>query len=110
VTTLELANQQYLRIDPGPTHDRLVRCKLHGVIADCGSRFWYPQHVLWIERRPPFSDRVLTAIGIDPDLNDALYAVWLTAIAQNFHADALAHQLIQYLSEALPDLYWDPTG
>ncbi|KKL62568.1 hypothetical protein LCGC14_2183890 [marine sediment metagenome] len=79
-------------------------------------RFWYPaavvamaseRYLVWfgpeadratVDRR----DATLRAIAADPELEAALYAVWVSYGTSN--ADA-AHAVFMYLMEALPELF-----
>ncbi len=98
----------------------LIACGLHGAIADDdGSRFWYSNHVLAIagdgfmsflswnatdqDQAKTRREGILRCVGLDSDLEAALYAVWELNSDEN--ATMRLVRLFEYVFNALPELF-----
>lgn len=130
MTPSELQDRGYLIVsEDSKLHRTFVKYRLHGEIADDGTRFWYPHFLVIIaeavpaevlleqrdpdRRQPPISDEpflildadvscnLIQRIGQDPDLESALYAVWAATSTQSW--SQRINQLFAYLHSALPE-------
>lgn len=118
----ELEAREYVIVPGNSTlHRTLVKCRLHGAIADDGTRFWYSRPIVIIAESAGlgsgpglvFNDEglahsLLQRIGQDADLESALYAVW--AATPRMAWIHRANQLFEYLRDALPECFPDRSG